>query len=290
MKKAITLVIMAGGSSSRFGACKQLQPMGPAGELLLEYALYDARAAGFTGAVIVIRSEMEAEFRRRLSSWAGGFRVDFAFQEGAGNAGKRRRPWGTAHALLACRDSLATPFAILNADDLYGREALASVFGHLSGASGHCVTGFPLGGTLSEQGSVSRALLHVDGDGMLASVEELHAVRRRADGSIRDERSGALLSPADLISLNLWGFQPEIFPLMEAEFSRFVAARGRDDSAELPIPTAVSALCRQGIPIRVIAAAATSWCGVTYKEDLQAVRRAVLGLHAHGAYPTPLAR
>lgn len=296
-EKKITLVIMAGGLGSRFGACKQLQGVGPHGELLLEYALHDARGAGFARAVVVIRRELEAEFRKRLGAWADRFQVDFVFQDGyippntgtGGNREKHRKPWGTAHALLACRDSVAEPFAILNADDLYGREALTLVFHHLSRADGHCVLGFPLGDTLSDQGGVSRARLNVDGNGMLTSVEEFHAIGRSPDGSIRDERSGTLMHAADLISLNLWGFQSGIFPLMEAEFARFMTVRGQDETAELPLPTAVKSLCRQGIAIRVIAASAsTSWCGVTYREDLHFVRQILQNRNADGTYPTPL--
>ncbi len=247
-----TLVILAAGFGRRFGGDKQLAPVGPEGQPLLWYALQDARLAGFTQAVLVIRDGLEAPLRSQIGE--APLPIQFALQET-----RTPTPWGTGHALLAAAPLLAEPFMVINADDFYGRESYRVMAEFLSQEpSGpppeFALAAFPLGGTLSPHGPVNRAICHVDGDGYLAGLEE-HS------GLVRESLRLPLDTP---VSMNCWGFTPALIPLLETRFDEFRADNSKE---EFMLPTVVGALVRAGAARVRVLAAPGPWFGLTYLED-----------------------
>jgi hypothetical protein len=293
------LVLLAAGLSRRYGALKQLDGLGPAGETLMDYALYDAHRAGFRRAIAVVRPEIEAEIRSVLSpAWGDCFDLRFARQrvevvpEPARVDLARKKPWGTAHALWSCRKLIDAPFAVVNADDFYGREAYRRALEELGDFSSvrreGAVLAYPAAETLSENGGVTRALLEADARGCLRSIVELSGVSRGADGAIRGTDSTGLRLPlADEagVSMNFWMFSRSFLPALESSLERFLRLYGEDESRELPIPEAVSALLGPEFPVRVRRVPGP-WIGVTYPEDRERARWALEALEDGGFYPT----
>jgi hypothetical protein len=293
---SLSLVILAAGMSTRYGRLKQLEPVGPSGETLLDYGIFDARRAGFDRVVCVIRREIEEAIRTHLARRWPDVPVDFVYQgldRGDGGAVPRGRtkPWGTANAILSASGAVAGGFAVSNADDFYGREgyaALATHLGHVRGVQ--ALVGYRLEETLSEHGGVSRGICEVDHHGLLRRVVEVHELRRvgplvrgrTADGAERD------YPPDAVASMNLWGFTPAIFPLLREGFSAFLARHGTDPKAEYPISTAVGDLVAGGrVRLRVLPAGA-GWMGVTFPADHATVTAGLRGLVASGRYPSSL--
>jgi len=304
-----TLVVLAAGMGSRYGGLKQIDPVGPSGETLLDYGVFDAIRAGFGKVVFVIRRDFEKVFREQVAAkYAGRVETALAFQSvdelpapHAAPAG-RGKPWGTAHAVWCARREARENFAVINADDFYGADAYAKLAGSLSaegwpGAPGpwpwppgppgarprqpHCLVGFRLAGTLSEHGTVSRGVCAVRGSHLVSIVEET-AIRPE------DVGPGRKFTGDEIVSMNCWGFTPAIFPLLEAEIASFLRIRGADAKAEIYLPAAVSHLvARRLVDVNVLAAAG-SWFGVTYQEDKPRVRAAIAGLVKQGAYPAKL--
>ena len=292
------LVILAAGMGSRFGGLKQVQPVGPAGELIIEYSIHDARRAGFDRLVLVIRQEIEADFRatigRRLEARMD---VSYVFQEmetnlhGVQPPPQRTKPWGTGHAVLAARDAVKRPFAVINADDFYGASGYAALAGHFANYPGYALVGYPLKQTLSEFGAVSRGLCATDASGRLKHITEITKIEKQAGGGARYvDADGAArqLSGEEMVSMNFWGFTPAVFPQLEKLFADFVARNPGDLKAEFYLPTAISALNEQRLVEVELLRSDDAWFGITYREDLAASQAAVRALIAGGKYPSPL--
>ena len=292
------LVILAAGMGSRFGGLKQVQPVGPHGELIIEYSVHDAMRAGFDRVVLVIRRDIEADFRdtigRRLEARV---EVEYVFQERdalpAGvlraPASDRTKPWGTGHAVWVAREAVRRPFAVINADDFYGASGYRALAGHFASERGYALVGYPLRQTLSEHGSVSRGLCATAG-ARLKSITEITRIEKSADGARYTDGGGAVraLTGHEIVSMNFWGFTPAVFPQLEQLLVDFLAARGADPKAEFYLPTAISTLNETGAAEVALLHSGDSWFGITYREDLPTAQAAVRHLVAAGRYPAPL--
>ena len=299
----ITLLVMAAGMGSRFGGNKQIARMGPQGEILLEYAIHDAVAAGFDKVVFVIKRSMEADFRQLVGEKiAGKIQVHYAFQEFDSLPGGfvppegRVKPYGTVHAVLAARDVIDEPFAVINADDFYGREAftlMADSLRRLQGqANAASMVAYRLCNTVSENGHVTRGICRADAHGHLLQVTETYKICPFPDGTIRDvnyREEGDILDPEALVSMNFWGLTPWFFTVAERDLAAFL----REDSGdpmkkECPLPVAIDHLMHtDGLQVEVMATG-ESWFGVTYPQDRPVVEAALRSLHASGRYPEAL--
>lgn len=293
------LVILAAGMGSRFGGLKQVQPVGPHGELIIEYSVFDALRAGFDRVVLVIRRDIEADFRasigRRLESRLA---VEYVFQEltdlpaaHAARAAGRTKPWGTGHAVLAARTAVRRPFAVINADDFYGAAGYRTLAQHFAASNDYALVGYPLRQTLSEHGTVSRGLCAVDGTGRLQGINEVTKIERLPAGGARYlDAAGAAqtLTGEEIVSMNFWGFTPAVFDQLGRGFDEFLAARGADPKAEFFLPTALSDLNAKGEARIALRRSEDAWFGLTYREDLPAAQEAIAGLTKAGRYPAPL--
>lgn len=296
------LVVMAAGVGSRFGGLKQLEPVGPAGEALLDFAVYDAWRAGVRRAVFVVRPELEAEFHERLGArYACRLEVAYAHQRldvlpaGVTVPAGRSKPWGTGHAVLAAAGLVDAPFIVINADDFYGPEGFARLVDFLTAPVGdgperYAMVGYRLRYTLSAHGAVARGVCEVTADGRLVAILEPERVTVTdqaivAAGQADMPRRFTGEEPA---SMNLWGFRPSLFAHLEQRFARFAADRGDDPSAEFSLPGTVSALVREGIAEVRVLTTEWPWFGLTHRDDVPEVRRRLAELVARGDYPSPL--
>ncbi len=274
---------------SRYGGLKQLDPVGPSGETVLDYAVFDAIRAGFGRAVFVIRGDFEDAFRSSVASrYSGRIPVDFVLQSadelppGCAVA-RREKPLGTGHALWCARKSLAGPFAVVNADDFYGAGSYRLLAGFLAKArgTGYAIVGYRLAGTLSESGAVSRGVCGVRG-GKLVSITEERAI------TAADVGPGRRFSGAEIVSMNFWGFTPEIFAGLEAGLRAFLAEKASDPSAEFYLPSAVSRLIGSGAASVEVLACEDAWFGITHRDDRPRAAAAIGALVRQGAYPASL--
>lgn len=273
---------------SRFGGLKQVQPVGPQGELIIEYSVHDALRAGFSRLVLVIRKDIEADFRasigRRLEARMD---VSYVFQE---TGAVRAKPWGTGHAVLAAREAVRAPFAVINADDFYGASGYAALAAHFATGQDYALVGYPLRQTLSEFGTVSRGLCATDTQGRLARITEVTKIAKQGAGAKYTEADGLvhLLSGDEIVSMNFWGFTPAVFSQLEKLFAEFLAKSAGDPKAEFYLPTAISALNERREAGVALLRSSDAWFGITYKEDLASSRVAIKSLIAAGKYPAPL--
>lgn len=287
----LTLVVLAAGMASRYGRLKQLEPVGPAGETLLDYGIHDALRAGFTDVLLIIRRETEALFDAHVrAAWPG---TSIAFAHQAVDQQTRRRPWGTAHALLAARSSVADPFAVMNADDFYGAAAFRMLRDQLTRLAGveFILMGYRLADTLSAEGGVSRAICRVNDSGELLALAEYRNVRA-ADRDVIGERDGATakLDPGAFVSMNLWGFTPDVFTLLGPAVEDFIRAHADDPDAELALPDVVGEWVEAGrARVRVVPAAGP-WLGLTHPGDRARVEARLAELHRAGEYDPGLGR
>ena len=297
-----TLLVLAAGMGSRYGGLKQLDPMGPNDETVLDYSVYDAIRAGFGKVVFVIRREFEAAFKSAVGiKFENKIEVDYAFQElndlpeGYKVPEGRQKPWGTAHAVRAARDCVDTPFAVINADDFYGQDAYAQIARYFSQGIEvdrlHlCMVGYPLQNTLSEHGKVNRGICRIEA-GLLRGVEEHLDIGRSADGKIlgskTDEKS-IELSPGALVSMNFWGFTPALFPEIERDFTQFMEAHGEEAKSECYLPAIVNELIQSGKAECKVLETRGAWFGVTYPDDKPFVQSSIVDLVKQGAYPEKL--
>ncbi len=285
-----TLVIMAAGMATRYGErMKQLEPVGPSGEVLMDYAVFDAARAGFSAVVLVIREEIESRVRTHTERWRhAGLSVTFVRQPLPG--GVRTKPWGTAHAVLVCREAVAGPFAVCNADDFYGRSAWSSLGDFLSRPSGQAgLVGYPLNRTLSPYGGVSRGLCRVDGR-MVRAIEEVTDIQAHGAGVAGRDGGGRVvaLAPDAWVSMNLWGFTPDVFGLLAEQFSEFRQSVGNDRHREFLLGPAVSeAVCRGKLVLEILSGG-ERWFGMTFPEDRPTVGEHLHRLVAEGEYPATL--
>lgn len=288
--KDITLVVMAAGMGSRFGGLKQIEPIGKNGEVLLDYSVYDAVHAGFNKVVFVIKHEIEADFKavvgKRIEKIV---KTEYVFQEtdalpaGFTCPSDRVKPWGTAHAVLCCRDVVKEPFAVINADDYYGKSAFRQIADFLkNNDKDYCMVGFRLANTLTENGSVSRGVCEIE-DGMLKTVTE----RTKIVDCKYTEDDGATwtaLPPDTVVSMNLWGFMPDFFHYAEQGFIAFLKEKLDTPKAEYYLPSVVSELIDADEKRVRVLVAEDKWYGVTYKEDKQQVCDAINKMADAGLY------
>ena len=295
------LVILAAGMGSRFGGLKQVQPVGPADELIIEYSVFDALRAGFGRLVLVIRKDIEADFRASIGRrFESRLDVSYVFQEmyalpaGHQTPARRTKPWGTGHAVLVAQGAVRGPFAVINADDFYGASGYAELAGHFArtapGQAGYAMVGYPLRQTLSEFGTVSRGLCATDAGGRLRTITEVTKIERTPGGAQYTDASGQPrpLSGGEIVSMNFWGFTPAVFPQLEKLFVDFLARSGGDPKAEFYLPTAISTLNERNEAGVALLQSRDSWFGLTYREDLAASQAAIRALVAAGKYPSPL--
>ena len=294
-----TLVVLAAGMGSRYGGLKQVDPVGPSGEAILDYSVFDAVRGGFGKVVFIIRHDFEAEFKEKVGKkYEGLVPVEYCYQdindlpapykvpEG------RTKPWGTAHATRAARKVVHEPFAVINADDFYGRDAFAKLGAFLAEAKPmhFAMVGYKLALTLSENGSVARGICDVAADGSLKSVTEMTKIVRTADGAENreDPEHPVKLTARELVSMNLWGFTPELFDALEARFPVWLAANGTKEKSEWYIPFVVDELIHEGKADCKVLPTESSWFGVTYREDKPFVMAEIKKLVDSGEYPSKL--
>ena len=300
----LTLVVLAAGMGSRYGGLKQLDPVGPSDEVILDYSVYDALQTGFTKVVFVIRPDFDEQFRETLGRrFEGKIEVGYAYQTldlvpaSFEIPSSRSKPWGTGHAVLASKEVVDTPFVVINADDFYGRASFQSIADHLQGTSDasdglerYSMVGFPLKNTLSEHGAVARGLCQCDEEDHLASVVEITNIRKTDHGAAYEDASGDTqsLTGNERVSMNMWGFTPSFFPYLERLFSTFLISSGHTEKSEFYIPVAVDSLIKEGKAQAKVLPTDAEWFGVTYREDKEHVVRSIQGLVDQGDYPTPL--
>lgn len=301
---APTLLVLAAGMGTRFGGLKQCEPMGPNGETLLDYSVFDAHRAGFGRVVFVIRESFAAAFKNGVGSRYGDqLAVEYIYQHLDDLPDRfsapcgRIKPWGTLHAVLAARNTMHAAFAVINADDFYGRDAYRRVvdFFRNSGSGGNdkdhfCMVGYPVSHTLSDSGGVNRGICASD-DGLLTAVEEHCEITRHADGrchglNLRGER--VEIPGQAVASMNFWGFTPEVFEPMRRHFIEFLHLHGKDRDTECFIPSTIDTLIRTGRADCRILQTAGHWFGVTYPEDKAKSVQSIRALVANGTYPSVL--
>jgi dTDP-glucose pyrophosphorylase len=289
---------MAAGMGSRYGGLKQIDPVGPSGETLMDYSIFDAIRAGFGRVVYVIRKDIEAPFKETIGAkFEKRIPVDYVYQEldkipaGFNVPEGRTKPWGTTQAVLMAEDAIREPFAVINADDFYGEEGYRVLAGHLnSGTPDYAMVGFVLRNTLSEFGSVARGVSRADANGYLQSVVELTKVEREGNGAKNTDPTGAVtqLTGDELVSMNMWGFQPSIFPSLRERFRTFIEKSGNDLKSEHYVPTAVNELVSSGQARVKVLRTNDAWFGVTYREDRPRVVDSIAALVKKGKYPEKL--
>ncbi len=301
---SLTLVVMAAGIGSRYGGLKQIDPVGPSGEVVLDYSVYDAVRAGFDRVVFIIRKDIEDAFRDRI-----GRRVERAVETayvlqsldqvppGFAVPAERKKPWGTGQAILACRSAVPTPFLAVNADDYYGRTAFAAMAGFLRGLPAQAavpefgMVGYRLENTLSEHGTVARGVCEATADGHLVGIRELLRIKRFPDGvkHTEDDVEWTALDPASWTSMNCWGFTPVLFTELERRFPEFLRRNeAKILKAEFLIPEVVGELIREKRALVRILPTRERWFGVTYPEDRPLFKSAILSLIEAGVYPRDL--
>jgi dTDP-glucose pyrophosphorylase len=295
-----TLLILAAGIGSRYGGLKQVDGIGPGGEAILEYSVFDAIRAGFGKVVFVIRRDIEAAFREKVGRRIEPhIRVEYAFQEHdtalewLQNIPKREKPWGTGHAVLAARQFLTEPFATINADDFYGADAFRALGRFLQTEARpdrYAMVAYRLANTLSENGAVSRGVCTVDDDGYLANVVERTKIERFEDGITYLDEQGQphVLAPETPVSMNLWGFHPSVLPAIDHQFRAFVETTRNNPRAEFYIPTVVNNLLQAGAIKLQVLNSDSQWYGVTYPADKETVQQALRAMTERGLYPQPL--
>lgn len=295
----LTLVIMAAGVGSRYGGPKQLEPIGPNGETLSEYSVYDAIKAGFTKVVFILNEQIEKTFRdvvgrriekqcetqyvvQRLELLPPGFSVPV----------ERKKPWGTAHAVLCCKDVVGSPFAVINADDFYGRgafSAMARALSELQDGEG-CLIAYRVEKTLSRYGPVTRGICEVDEDGYLVRIEERRGVQKVGEKIVARHNNEEVEIPSGtVVSMNMWGFTPAIFDELWVRFPRFLQKHVKDiETAEFLLPEVIGEFVQEGrLRVKVILTD-EQWFGITYREDREEAKEKIRELIAQGLYPEKL--
>lgn len=297
-----TLLVLAAGMGSRYGGLKQLDGIGPNGETIMDYSIYDAIRSGFGKVVFVIRHDFEKDFKEKiLSKYENHIAVDVVFQsidklpDGFVPNTERTKPWGTNHAVLMGSEIIREPFAVINADDFYGQDSfrvLAKALTDMEGKTGeYCMVGFRVGNTLSESGEVSRGVCHISDDGFLTTVTERHHIMRRDGGAVSflDESGNAIvLDDNALVSMNMWGFTPDYFEYSKKAFVEFLSEHGNDLKTEFYIPSMVNELITRGAASVKVYDTTSSWFGVTYAADKPSVMANVAKLVEEGVYPNKL--
>ena len=299
-----TLVIMAAGMGSRFGGIKQLEPLGPSGEIIIDYSIYDAIEAGFNKVVFIIRKDIEKDFREVVGNHiAEHVQVEYVFQSlddlptGYSKPEGRVKPWGTGQAILACKDVVKEPFVEINADDYYGKEGFKKIHSYLKDLENkdskydYCMAGFLLGNTLSDNGTVTRGVCKTDKDGMLVTVNETFEIAKKGEKAIGyDENDNEKVMELDTpVSMNMWGFTPEFIDELEANFTNFLDnIKEGDIKAEYLLPEIVAKMLKENKATVKVLESNDKWYGITYQEDKAKVKEYFKSLVDEGIYPNKL--
>lgn len=294
-----TLVILAAGMASRYGSLKQIQSFGPSGETIMEYSIYDAIRAGFGKVVFIIRKDFEQDFREIFGKkLEGRIAVDYVFQDlhsflnGASVPPDRTKPWGTAHAVLCAKNAVQEPFAVINADDFYGRDAFEKAYQFLTkNCNDHtyAIIGYELLKTLSDHGTVNRGVCQVDAKGNLSAIAERINIAM-VNGQIEcDDTLEPKVLPLDSsVSMNFWCFHPSVFQISQDMFDLFLKENAGNPKAEFFIPIVADKFTKSGLGTIPVIPTSSSWFGVTYKEDAPSVQASLDALVAAGEYPQSL--
>jgi NDP-sugar pyrophosphorylase family protein len=292
------LLVLAAGMGNRYGGLKQIDPVGPGGETIIDYSIYDALRAGFGKVVFVIRRDIEEAFRQAVGGrFEKHIAVEYVFQEldrlpqGFSVPIGRTKPWGTLHAVLMAADTISEPFAVINADDFYGSEGYRVLALHLqTGTTNYAMVGFVLRNTLSDFGAVSRGVCRIDDDGFLKGVVELTDIERNGVHARNTDSTGGIttLSGDEVVSMNMWGFSHHIFGQFREHFQRFLRSNGLAIESESYVPSAVNQLVLTGQARVKVLRSNDSWAGVTYREDHPRVVETIRRLIDRGNYPSRL--
>lgn len=300
MKKT-SLVIMAAGLGSRYGGIKQLEPVGPSGEIIMDYSIYDAIEAGFNKVVFIIRKDLEADFKEVIGNRISKqIEVEYVFQEldnlpkGFEKPEGRTKPWGTGQAILSCKGVLKEPFAVINADDYYGKEAFAKVHEYLVQddlkSNQFCMAGFVLGNTLSDNGTVTRGVCKVNENNQLVDIVETKGIEKKGNVvvALNSANEEVTLQEDSAVSMNMWGFTPVILDKLEEGFVTFLEKEGNDLKSEYLLPEVVGDLIKSNQASVTVLKTNDKWFGVTYKEDKDYVVDSFKKLVEEGKYPNKL--
>lgn len=296
-----TLVIMAAGMGSRYGGIKQLEPVGPSGEIIMDYSIYDAMKAGFNKVVFIIRRDLEKDFKEIIGNRIEKIiKVEYVFQEldnvpeGFTKPEERTKPWGTGQAVLCCKDVVKEPFAVINADDYYGKEAFKIVYNFLNDKSykenQYCMAGFILGNTLSENGAVTRGVCRAE-NGKLVDIVETAGIVPEGDHAAAKNSAGEniTIDLQSVVSMNMWGFKPDLFNYLDQGFVTFLLNLGENEAKkEYLLPSLVGDLVKANEVQVSVLKTSDRWFGVTYKEDKDYVVSSFRELIDRGEYPVRL--
>lgn len=292
-----TLLVLAAGMGSRYGGNKQLDQVGPSGETIIDYSIYDAVRAGFGKIVFVIRRDIEDQVKERfVTRLKGKIEVDYVFQEitnlpeGVKVSPERQKPWGTSHAILVTEQKIREPFGVINADDYYGVESFKILRDFLvndKDPHNYCIVGYKLGNTLSEHGHVNRGVCQVGSNGLLVNIVETRQIEKTKDGAVAPGPDGQQLhfTGNEVVSMNLWGFKPSCYDFLGKEFRNFIDQKGMDPKSELDIPTSVDKFVKNGEITIQILMSNEHWFGVTYREDKPFVVENINRMIKDGVYP-----
>ncbi|MDZ7739021.1 MAG: NTP transferase domain-containing protein [Bacteroidales bacterium] len=294
------LLVLAAGMGSRYGGDKQLDKVGPAGQTIIDYSIYDAVRAGFGKIVFVIRRDIEQQFKSYfMRPLEGRVDIDYVFQDmndlpdGYEPSPERVKPWGTSHAILVARDKLNVPFGVINSDDYYGVDSFKILYDFLvndKDDNNYCIVGYRMGNTLSDHGHVNRGVCKTDNKGNLVNIVETRRIEKRPDGIFAPGPKGRELEfdADEIVSMNLWGFKPSCFKYLEEEFINFIERSAGNPNAELDIPTSMDVYVKKGeINIQVLMTEG-KWFGVTYREDRPFVVRSLQDMVDKDIYPEKL--
>ena len=292
--KDMTLLVMAAGMGSRYGGLKQLDAVGPNGETIIDFSVYDAIRAGYNKVVFIIRKDFEKQFKQKISNkYKNKIDVEIVYQDLNDLPGsfrcpnERSKPWGTGHAILAARNAISEPFVAINGDDFYGKESFEVISNYYSSVnSGFAMAAFQLDKTLSENGSVSRGICEQNSN-ELVTVVETHDIKKNSAGIIECDRDISLLG-SELVSMNMWGFTPTLFGHLEKMFNDFLTGNISDLKSEFLIPSVINDLIEKNIEKVKVLKTQSTWFGVTYVEDKAFVESQIKELIQSGEYPISL--
>jgi hypothetical protein len=295
-----TLLVLAAGMGTRYGGNKQLDEVGPSGETIIDYSIYDAIRAGFGKIVFVIRHDIEDQVKERfVKKLKGKVEVDYIFQEitnlpeGVKVNQERQKPWGTSHAILVTEKKIKEPFGVINADDYYGVESFKILHDFLvddKDPNSYCIVGYKMGNTLSDHGHVNRGVCSVGADGLLKKIVETRQIEKTSDGAQAPGTDSKMqkFTGNEIVSMNLWGFKPSCYSFLGSEFRNFINNNGMNLSAELDIPTSMDKFVKNGeITIKILMSNAR-WFGVTYREDKPFVVDSINKMISKGVYPAKI--
>ena len=292
--KDMTLLVMAAGMGSRYGGLKQLDAVGPNGETIIDFSVYDAIRAGYNKVVFIIREDFEKQFKQKISNkYKDKIDVEIVYQDlndlprSFRCPNERSKPWGTGHAILAARNAISEPFVAINGDDFYGKESFEVISNYYSSVnSGFAMAAFQLDKTLSENGSVSRGICEQNSN-ELVTVVETHDIKKNSAGVIECDRDILLLG-SELVSMNMWGFTPTLFDHLEKMFNDFLTGNISDLKSEFLIPSVINDLIEKNIEKVKVLKTQSTWFGVTYVEDKAFVESQIKELIQSGEYPVSL--